>query len=74
MTVEKDQWPEPPARVYPHRYAYCPRCSRVVRDFQCDEVWRDNEGHITCDHAPHGLWHNRPDRVTTPPGNTDGGA
>lgn len=33
-----------------HRYAYCQSCSAVVRDFHGDEVWRDREGHITCDH------------------------
>lgn len=51
-SAENGLWPEPPAHVYPHRYAYCHSCGIVVRDFQRDAVWRDREGYMTCDHQP----------------------
>lgn len=49
MTDERAQiWPEPPVRIYPYRYAYCAGCSKVVRDFQRDAVWRDRDGGTLC--------------------------
>ena len=79
--AESDEWPEPSdlkagsvlvrvdgLNAYPFRYVCCPRCSRVVRDFQGDGVWRDSEGYLTCDNTSEGPWHNRSERVSPPPG------